>query len=119
MSLESIERSRHGHNLLVTGRFYSPSSLSLEIVALAGGKGHEGLVGCSSELPIKPIIMMAVDVLLEILAGDNTVGIEQVPDRNVNGGNAGQQLQMITVNSLSAKSILAGEKLVAMYSISK
>ncbi len=29
MSLESIERSRHGHNLLVTGGFGSPSSLSL------------------------------------------------------------------------------------------
>ncbi len=29
MSLESIEHSQHGHNLLITGRFGSPSSLSL------------------------------------------------------------------------------------------
>ncbi len=29
MSLESIERSQHGHDLLVTGGFGSPSSLSL------------------------------------------------------------------------------------------
>jgi hypothetical protein len=83
MSLESIERSRHGHKHHVTGRFGSPSSLSLYIVALAGGKGHEGFVGHSSELSIKPIIMVAADVLLEVVAGDNTVGIK---------GAMGQQL---------------------------
>ncbi len=92
MYLESIERSRHGHTLLVTGGFGSPSSLSLLIVALAGGKGHEGFVGHSSELPIKPIIMVATDVLLEIVSGDNTVGIEQEPNRIINSGAAGQQL---------------------------
>ncbi len=48
-------------------------------------------MGHSSELPIKPIIMVTVDVLLEIVAGDNTVGIEQEPNRIVNGGAAGQQ----------------------------
>ncbi len=62
-----------------------------------GGKGHEGLVGHSSELPVKPIIMVAADVLLEVLAGDDTVGIKQEPNRIVNSGAAGQQLQMIPV----------------------
>ncbi len=60
-----------------------------------GGKGHEGLVGHSSELPIKPIIMVAADVLLEVVAGDDTVGIKQEPNRIVNGGTAGQQLRMV------------------------
>ncbi len=41
--------------------------------------------------------MVAADVLLEIVAGDDIVGIEQEPNRIVNGGAAGQQLQMITV----------------------
>jgi hypothetical protein len=54
-------------------------------------------VGHSSELPIKPIIMVAADVLLEVVVGDDTVGIEQEPNRIVNGGTAGQQLQMIPV----------------------
>ncbi len=57
-----------------------------------GGKGHESLVGHSSELPIKPIIMVVVDVLL-----DNTVGIKQEPNRIVICGAMGQQLQMIPV----------------------
>ncbi len=51
-------------------------------------------MGHSSELPIKPIIMVVVDVLLEIVAGDVTVGIKQEPNRIVNGGASGQQLQM-------------------------
>ncbi len=49
-------------------------------------------MGHSSELPIKPIIMVVMDVLLEVLAGDNTVGIEQEPNRIVNGGATSQQL---------------------------
>jgi hypothetical protein len=97
MSLESIELSQHGHNLLVTRRFGSPSSLSLQIVALAGGKGHEGFMGDFSELPIKPVIMVVADELLEVVAGDGTVGIKQEPYKIVNGGATGQQLQMISV----------------------
>ncbi len=54
-------------------------------------------MGHSSELPIKPIIMVAVDVLLEVVAGDNTVDIEQKLNRIVNGDAAGQQVQMIPV----------------------
>ncbi len=57
-----------------------------------GGKGHEGFVGHSSELPIKPIIMVAVDVLLEVVTGDDTVGIKQEPNRIVNGDAVGQQM---------------------------
>ncbi len=34
-------------------------------------------MGCSSELPIKPIIVVVADVLLEVVAGDDTVGIKQ------------------------------------------
>ncbi len=49
-------------------------------------------MGHSTELPIKPIIMVAVDVLLEVVAGDDTVGIEQEPNSIVNGGAVGQQL---------------------------
>ncbi len=55
----------------------SPSSLSFEIVTLVGCKGHECLVGHSSELPVKPIIVVAADVLLEVVAGDNYVEIKQ------------------------------------------
>ncbi len=62
-----------------------------------GGKGHEGFVGHSSELSIKPIIMVAADVFLEVVAGDNTIGIKQEPNRIVNGGAVGQQLRMIPV----------------------
>ncbi len=43
-------------------------------------------MGDSSELPIKPVIMVAADVLLEVVAGDDTVGIKQEPYRIVNGG---------------------------------
>ncbi len=54
-------------------------------------------MGDSSELPIKPVIMVAADVLLEVVAGDDTVGIKQESYRIINGGTAGQQLQMIPV----------------------
>jgi hypothetical protein len=54
-------------------------------------------MGDSSELPIKPVIMVAADVLLEVVAGDDTVCIKQEPYRIANGGAAGQQLQMIPV----------------------
>ncbi len=57
-----------------------------------GGKGCEGLVGHSSELLVKPIVMVAADVLVEVVTGDNTVGIEQEPNRIASGGAAGQQL---------------------------
>jgi hypothetical protein len=40
-------------------------------------------MGYSKELPIKPIIMVAADVLLEVVAGDDTVCIEQEPNRGV------------------------------------
>ncbi len=46
----------------------------------------------SSELPIKPIIMVVVDVLLEIVSWEDTVDIKMEPIRIVNGGAAGQQL---------------------------
>ncbi len=54
-------------------------------------------MGHSCELPIKPIIMVATDVLLEIVAGNDTVDFEQEPNRIINGGAAGKQLQMIPV----------------------
>jgi hypothetical protein len=43
-------------------------------------------MGDSSELPIKPVIMVVVDVLLEVVAGDDTVGTKQEPYRIVNSG---------------------------------
>ncbi len=54
-------------------------------------------MGHSSELPIKPIIKVAADVLLEIVVGEDTVGIKNEPNRIVNGGAVGQQLRMIPV----------------------
>ncbi len=57
-------------------------------------------MGHSSELPIKPIIMVAA-VLLEIVAGDDTVGIKNESNRILNGGAAGQQLRMIPVKLAS------------------
>jgi hypothetical protein len=97
VSLESIEHTCHGHNLLVVGGFGPPHPPSLEAVALAGGKGHEGLVSHSCECPIEPVVVVAVYALLEVEAGDNKVGIEQEPNRVINGGNMGQQLRVISV----------------------
>jgi hypothetical protein len=91
ISLESIERSQHGHNLLIIRRFGSPRPLSLEVVPLASGKCHEGLMGHSSEFPVEPVVMVAADVLLEVVAGDNKVSIEQEPNKVINSGAAGQQ----------------------------
>ncbi len=62
-----------------------------------GDKGHKGFVGHFSEFLIKPIIMVAADVLHEVVVVDNTVGIEQEPNRIVNDGATGQQLRMIPV----------------------
>ncbi len=57
-------------------------------------------MGHSSKLPIKAIIIVAADALLEVVAGDNTVGIEQEPNRIVNGGAAGQRCILHTVECL-------------------
>ncbi len=92
VSLESIECSQDGYDVLVIGGFGSPCPPSLEVVAFAGGKGHENLTSHSCEFPIKPAIMVVADVLFEAVAGDNKVGIEQEPNRIINGGIAGQQL---------------------------
>jgi hypothetical protein len=54
-------------------------------------------VGHSSELPIKPIIMVVADLLLEVVARDDTVGIKKGPNRIIKDGAVGQQLQMIPV----------------------
>ncbi len=41
--------------------------------------------------------MVVADVLLEVVAGDDKVGIEQEPNRIMNSGAMGQQLWMILV----------------------
>jgi hypothetical protein len=92
MSLEGIECSQHGHNLLVVRGFGSPHPLCLEVVPLAGGKGHKGLVGHSCEFLVKPVIMVEADVLLEVVARDDKICIKQEPNRVIKGGAVVQQL---------------------------
>ncbi len=89
---ESIECSQHGNNVLIIRGFGSPSSLSLEVVTLVVGKGHKCIVGHSKELPVKPVIMVVADVLLEVVTWDDKIGIKQEPNRIFKGGAASQQL---------------------------
>ncbi len=92
VSLEGIEHSQHGHNLLVVRGFGSPHPLSLEVATLVGGKSHEGIVGHSCEFPIKPVVMVGADILLEDMAGNDKVGVKQEPNRVIDGHTVGQQL---------------------------
>ncbi len=57
-----------------------------------GGKGHECFMGHSSELPVKPIIMVVGDVFFKGVAWDDKIRLKQEPNRIVNGDAMGQQL---------------------------
>ncbi len=92
VSLEGIECSRHGHDLFIVRGFFSQNLLSLEVVTLAVGKDHEGLMGHSCEFLIEPAIILAADVLLEVVAWNDKIGIEQEPDRVVGSSTTGQLL---------------------------
>ncbi len=49
-------------------------------------------MGHSCEFPIEPLVMVAVDVLLEVIAGDDKVGTILEPNRVVNGDAMDQEL---------------------------
>jgi hypothetical protein len=49
------------------------------------------------ELAIKVVIVVAPDEHLEVVAGDDMIGIKEEPDRIVNIGTAGEQLHVILV----------------------
>jgi hypothetical protein len=49
------------------------------------------------ELSIKVVIVVVPDVHLEVVAGDNVIGIEEEPNRIINIGTAGKQLHLILV----------------------
>jgi hypothetical protein len=97
MPFESIELGGHGNNLLVVWGFGTPLPLLPEPVILAHGGGHQGLMSEIDELAIKVVIVVVPDVHLEVVAGDDLIGIEEEPNRIVDIGTMGEQLHVILV----------------------
>jgi hypothetical protein len=90
ITFESIDLGGHGNNLLVVRRFGAPLPLLPEPIILAHGGGHEGLVSEIDELAVKVVVVVAPDVRLEVVAGDNMIGFKDKPDRVVDAGTAGK-----------------------------
>ncbi len=76
MALESLDFSSHCRDLLVVEGFGAPNSLHLKPVVLMHGRGHQGLVSEASKSSIKVVFILATNVLLEVGAGDNVVGLK-------------------------------------------
>ncbi len=94
MPFEGVDLGSHGKNLLVVRRFCAPLPLLPEPIILAQGGGHEGLVSEIDELAVKVVDVVAPDVCLEVVAGDDVIGFEEEPNRVVNTGTAGGQLRI-------------------------
>ena len=97
MPYEGIDLSGHGNNLLLVRRFGTPLPLLPELIILAQSRGHEGFVSEIDELAIKVVVVVAPDVHLEVVAGDDVIGFEKEPDRVIDAGTAGKQLRTILV----------------------
>jgi hypothetical protein len=76
MALESLDFSGHCHDLLVVKGFGTPNSLHLKPVVLTRGRGHQALVSEASKSSVKVVFILATNVLLEVGAGDDVVGLE-------------------------------------------
>ena len=94
---EGVDLGSHGNNLLVVRRFGAPLPLLPEPIILAQGRGHEGLVSEIDELAVKVVVVVAPDICLEVVAGDDVIGFEKEPDRVVGVGTAGKQLRITLV----------------------
>ncbi len=97
LTLLCVELCRHGKNLLVVGRFGTPLALHLQVGLLAHRTGHEVFVGDSGESPIKVIFMLLLDVLFEVVAWDNGIGVEEDANGVVNGGTMGNDLSVVFI----------------------
>jgi hypothetical protein len=82
--------------LLVVRGFGTPLPLHLKVIILAHGRDHEDLVG-RGEGAVEIILMLAADVLLEVVAGHLSIGIKENANGVVNGGATGGQLQVVPV----------------------
>jgi hypothetical protein len=87
----------HGNNLLVVRRFGAPLPLLPELIILAQCRGNEVPVSEIDELAVKVVVVVAPDVRLEVVAGDDVIGFEQEPGRVVDVGTTGKQLRIILV----------------------
>ena len=95
ITFEGVDLGGHGNNLLVVWRFGTPLHLLLEPIILAHGGGHKGLMSEIGELVIKVVIIVAPDLRLEALAGDDVIGFKKDSNRAVNAGTAGKKLRVI------------------------
>jgi hypothetical protein len=75
VALESLDLSGYCHDLLVAEGFGAPNS-HLKPVVLTCGRGHQGLVSEASESSVKVVFILATNILLEVGAGDDVVGLE-------------------------------------------
>ena len=76
VALESSDFSGHCHGILIIKGFGAPHSLHLKTTVLAHGRGQQGLVSNASESSVEVIFILATNVLLEVEAGADVVGIE-------------------------------------------
>jgi hypothetical protein len=75
LALEGVDLGCHGHNLFVVGRFGSPLTRIFEIVEVGLCIGHENFVG-QGELPVEVAIMLLLHIGIEVVAGNDQVGVE-------------------------------------------
>jgi len=87
----------HGNNSLVVRRFGAALPLLPEPIILAQGRGHEVSVSEIDELAVKVVVVVAPDVCLDVVAGDDVIGFKQETDRVVNDGTVCKQLRIILV----------------------
>jgi hypothetical protein len=71
VAFESTDGGQHGHDLLVVGQLGTPLAFHFQVVILAHGASHEVLVGDRGEFAVKVVLVLALDVLLEVVAGSD------------------------------------------------
>jgi hypothetical protein len=71
VAFESADDGRHGHDLLVVGQLGASLAFHFQVVVLAHGASHEVLVSDQGEFAVKVVLVLALDVLLEVVAGNN------------------------------------------------
>jgi hypothetical protein len=71
VAFESADGGQHGYNLLVVRQLGAPPAFHFQVVLLAHGASHELLMGDQGEFAVKVVLVLVLDVLLEVLAGNN------------------------------------------------